>query len=643
MKIIKKLSAILVLASMSGCMSLDERLASSDPTIKREAEIELIRDSFKKGTKQQRLAAVEKVTYQDILIAVAKSATLDTKEEGVASVAKITDKKELAQIAKVSRVKDVSVAACQKIADQEICFDLAQNAALAETRLVAYEQLQDQVRLLSVAQSAMDRAIKLAAMKRVIDKEKLLPIAFASVTPVRENRGESKVNSATDKITAMKMAAAKKGPSMSKVVDSHINETTSSVDVGLVNAFIENCANDDVFIRMIDAYGEKLTSSQCELLRVKSKNSVVHENLNSIADLKIANSLKSWMREPGFHDMDEYCAKFMRIKNKNIKDRVFFETCRQIRSRGESYPRRYYESWIKVVKELSVECMLKCILEKYDNIADYVYCMRDDNALPFIKGIITEKTLSNSYLDAQLDKCLETLLSKVRKEYEDDVIGIMPVGIEEEKLRIVAEKITAPDAAIAFLRKGFENVQDYMIRDCMLKLDGEYKSRILEEAKKRYESNKSKVCLGPFYLGMPLCDALIQRDALGISGMDAWFVLENVKNENPNIIENWKISAMTFTPKAALKFLDCEDAHVLQQAIKQCVKKQKGRANSWDYASEIKTDVSFDSSTRVNFFSPTGTTTDYSSKLVSEYKNAKLGIGLRYEKKTGELCFYKYE
>jgi hypothetical protein len=318
MKIVKKLSAILVLASMSGCMSLDERLASSDPTIKREAEIELIRDSFKKGRKQQRLAAVEKVTCQDILIAVAKSATLDTKEEGVASVAKITDKKGLAQIAKVSRVKDVGVAACQKIADQEICFDLAQNAALAETRLVAYEQLQDQVRLLSVAQSAMDRAIKLAAMKRVIDKEKLLPIAFARVTPVRENRGASKVNSATDKITAMKMASAKKGPSMSKVVDSHINETTSSVDVGLVNAFIENCANDDVFIRMIDAYGEKLTSSQCELLRVKSKNSTVHENLNSIADLKIANSLKSWMREPGFHGMDEYCAKFMRIKNRGF-------------------------------------------------------------------------------------------------------------------------------------------------------------------------------------------------------------------------------------------------------------------------------------------------------------------------------------
>jgi hypothetical protein len=642
MKIVKKLSAILVLASMSGCMSLDERLASSDPTIKREAEIELIRDSFKKGRKQQRLAAVEKVTCQDILIAVAKSATLDTKEEGVASVAKITDKKGLAQIAKVSRVKDVGVAACQKIADQEICFDLAQNAALAETRLVAYEQLQDQVRLLSVAQSAMDRAIKLAAMKRVIDKEKLLPIAFARVTPVRENRGASKVNSATDKITAMKMASAKKGPSMSKVVDSHINETTSSVDVGLVNAFIENCANDDVFIRMIDAYGEKLTSSQCELLRVKSKNLVVHENLNSIADLKIANSLKSWMREPGFHGMDEYCAKFMRIKNKNIKDRVFFETCRQIRSRGELYPRRYYESWIKVVNELGVECMLKCILEKYDNIADYVYCMSDDKALPFIKGIITEKTLSNSYLDAQLDKCFETLLSKVRKEYEDDVIDIIPVGIEEEKLRIVAKKITAPDAAIVFLRKGFKNVQDYMIRDCMLNLDEKFKSRILEEAKKRYESNKSKVCMGPFYLGMPLCDALIQRDALGISGVDAWFVLENVKNENPNIIENWKISAMTFTPKAALKFLDCEDAHVLQQAIKQCVKKQKGRANSWDYASEIRTDVSIDSSTRINFFSPTGTTTDYSSKLVSEYKNAKLGIGLRYEKKTGELCFYKY-
>lgn len=393
---------------------------------------------------------------------------------------------------------------------------------------------------------------------------------------------------------------------------------------------------------MVDSYGDKLTSRQCEILRVKSKNSTVHENLNSIADIKVANYLKAWIKGPGRHDVDEYCVEFMRIKNRNIKDSVFVDTCRGIHGRGSSFDHEYCESWIKVVKELSVECMLKCILEEGDHVADYVYCMDDDKAFPFIKGIMTEKNLSNPFLRAQLNGCFGRLMSKVRKEHEDDVIGILPLEINKELLGIVVEKIMTSDAAIAFLRKGFENVQDYMIRDCMLKLDGEYRSRILVESKKRYESNKGKVCMGPFYLGMPLCDALVQREALGIRGKDAWFVLENVKNEDPNIIENWKISAMTFSPKGALKFLDCEDAHVLQQAIRQCVKKQKGRANSWDYASEIRTDVSFDSSTRIDFFSPTGKTTDYSSSIVSEYKNTKLGIGLRYDKETGALCFYKY-
>ena len=208
-------------------------------------------------------------------------------------------------------------------------------------------------------------------------------------------------------------------------------------------------------------------------------------------------------------------------------------------------------------------------------------------------------------------------------------------------LYMLVEKFKTSDGAIAFLKKGFANVQSYMIENSMAKLDNETTNRILPEAKKRFEKNKDKVCIGPFYLGMPLCDAIAQRNSLGLGGV--WFNIASEKNENPEIIENWKVSEMSFMPKASLKFLDCDDALILKQAIKQCVKKEKGKAKSWDYSDEIKFDLktSLGSSTRINLFSPTGTTTDYnvSSEQWWRYKNSKLGVVLSWDEKDGQLVF----
>jgi hypothetical protein len=54
-----------------------------------------------------------------------------------------------------------------------------------------------------------------------------------------------------------------------------------------------------------------------------------------------------------------------------------------------------------------------------------------------------------------------------------------------------------------------------MISSAILMLSKEEKTSILMSAKERFEKNKDKICIGPFYLGMPYCDAVIIAEDKG--------------------------------------------------------------------------------------------------------------------------------
>ena len=61
--------------ALSGCMSLEERLASSDPCVKNEAEHELVQISRATGTESDRIAAINKIANRDFLYEIAMKAT----------------------------------------------------------------------------------------------------------------------------------------------------------------------------------------------------------------------------------------------------------------------------------------------------------------------------------------------------------------------------------------------------------------------------------------------------------------------------------------------------------------------------------------------------------------------------------------
>ena len=67
-----KLIIVVCAAIIAGCMSLEERLASSNANVRRAAEVEMISELHQRvATDAERIAAVNRVTDQELLIHIA--------------------------------------------------------------------------------------------------------------------------------------------------------------------------------------------------------------------------------------------------------------------------------------------------------------------------------------------------------------------------------------------------------------------------------------------------------------------------------------------------------------------------------------------------------------------------------------------
>ena len=62
--------------AITGCMSLEERLASNDPAIKRNAEYELVANSRQTGSEADRIAAIKRVTNAQLLMEIKRSTVM---------------------------------------------------------------------------------------------------------------------------------------------------------------------------------------------------------------------------------------------------------------------------------------------------------------------------------------------------------------------------------------------------------------------------------------------------------------------------------------------------------------------------------------------------------------------------------------
>lgn len=143
--------AIVGALALSGCMSLEERLASNDPDVKRAAEYELVSNSRRNGTEADRIAVINRVTDPGLLQEIAKAATPEVRHgssvmpstipDGTAALAKLNDQKILAALACAANAKEIRIAASGKVIDQAALVAVYGAAQDAEVKKVALDKM----------------------------------------------------------------------------------------------------------------------------------------------------------------------------------------------------------------------------------------------------------------------------------------------------------------------------------------------------------------------------------------------------------------------------------------------------------------------------------------------------------------------
>ena len=284
-KLVFAVFAIVGATVISGCASLDERLASNDPRVKNEAERELVQSSREYGDEAARIAAVKRITNKNLLAEIAMQAdsaqkigrgkSMDTVKEGVVAVERIDDEKVFTSLAKAAKSQDVRLAAFRRIKNRAAYLDvacyatdtalsrlalskvsseddyayIAINATHFDVGVSAYEKIQDQQRLLAIALKSKNPQIVMNSLSRVADKAKLVPVVF-----------------------------------------------TAKLAPRLVDAFIANCSDDALLAQIVKEHGTMLTGAQCAAIAGKSQSADLRKSIADLGDRKIEAEIKDYIQ-----------------------------------------------------------------------------------------------------------------------------------------------------------------------------------------------------------------------------------------------------------------------------------------------------------------------------------------------------------
>jgi len=261
---------------LAGCMSLEERLASSDIRVRNEAERELVFNAYKCGApKSERLAAIKRVKNQNFLEYLAMSANDSSKDDGLAAVENIEDVPVLIKVAQNAASMDVRKAASTKIQDEKVLCDIAcgkfgwEGAAGEALCMDAQSRLKDASLIATVAERSQSAAAAKTAFGRLSETERQR-IAIAS----------GKSDYLCDEI--------KGGRINEKIMETVFEKG----DAKTKKAFIEACENESLLMQVVERYGTKLSGDECAALTQKANMPKLKTRIGVIADKKIVEELE---------------------------------------------------------------------------------------------------------------------------------------------------------------------------------------------------------------------------------------------------------------------------------------------------------------------------------------------------------------
>lgn len=166
MKKIRLVSLVLSGMMITGCMSLEERLQSNDPAVKREAEFELIRMSWG----PHRATAIQRLTDEYVLASVAIAAKGASEKEGLLAVEKIKSDNYLSCVAVQAQSEKVAQAALNNVKDMKSIVGIA----MTTKSVTVFDQVLgkcDQQNIVQIATNHPDLQLRSRAVERVEDEK----------------------------------------------------------------------------------------------------------------------------------------------------------------------------------------------------------------------------------------------------------------------------------------------------------------------------------------------------------------------------------------------------------------------------------------------------------------------------------------
>lgn len=159
MKYISNIIRAMMCVILSGCLSLDERLASSDYSTRKDAEYELYANAAKTGDEKSTIDAVNRLTCDEVL----------------------------ADIAISGKSQNVRAIAATKIRDNRSLYSVVTKSTDCKIKVVAINNMTDQAMILSVYNEQTEEPVKLAAIGRMnSDTIAKLPYSSSLATKWRD-------------------------------------------------------------------------------------------------------------------------------------------------------------------------------------------------------------------------------------------------------------------------------------------------------------------------------------------------------------------------------------------------------------------------------------------------------------------------
>ena len=581
-------------------MSLDERLASTDPKVKLEAEQELIQNSRKSGNEVERIAAVKRITNKEFLLEIAlkaasdqqfsKSSKCDTTKDGLTALEKLTDNKDFVRLASKAASPVIRLAALEKVSEVDGFTYLAQKASDVKIRSCAFAKVTDEKALAIIAKSAPDPELRLAAYKKIQTQDTLFAL-------MGESNDQGIIVDGIGRVT-----------DKAKLLPLVFKDAPSAFNKAFVDAFIASCSDDTVFAKVVKEYGQMLLPEQCVAIMSKTKNMELQRSISDISDKKIINKIK---------------------KSKNAYS--LFEQVHSLELRRSFFAEMFPINGGGLVDTKALKQLLPKLHD--DEIIYFVESRLADLVIPEIPqdrifGLFT------SYLKrpTQRNSTIMRLFFRMNESDTKKAISMLPKHIEYSYFDSVSEKIKDPefiercllncsfDYKEPSVYNNFRTNKDVM-KEVRKRLRPNTKKKLCIAARKKAESMKGKaIVFGPFYLGMPYMDAILLSEEIFGDDDSVAFEAKFQKEGSHNMGDFGRVWKVSFNNRAKFKFMDCEDSAVLSQFIHQFIKNGAGKVGKFRYADEVKREFGEDD-----------------DRLYESYSNTKHGIKVQYCPKDGVL------